>query len=63
MDRRLKSVHSGVVAISSARLGATVKGADLTPQLLDGARANVQIANVNVEWTEADVEQLPFGDG
>ena len=54
---------TGVVAITAARLGATVKGADLTPQLLDRARENAQIANVNVEWTEADVEQLPFGDG
>ena len=54
---------TGVVAITAARLGATVKGADLTPQLLDRARENAQIANVKVEWTEADVEQLPFGDG
>ena len=54
---------TGVVAITAARLGATVKGADLTPQLLERARENSQIANVNVEWTEADVEQLPFGDG
>lgn len=54
---------TGVVAITAARLGANVKGADLTPQLLDRARDNAQIANVNVEWTEADVEQLPFGDG
>jgi ubiquinone/menaquinone biosynthesis C-methylase UbiE len=54
---------TGVVAITAARLGATVKGADLTPQLLDRARENALIAKVNVEWTEADVEQLPFGDG
>ena len=54
---------TGVVSITAARLGATVKGADLTPQLLDRARENAQVANVNVEWTEADVEQLPFGDG
>jgi SAM-dependent methyltransferase len=54
---------TGVVAITAARLGATVKGADLTPQLLERARENSQIASVDVEWTEADVEQLPFGDG
>src|SRR5215469_6124222 len=54
---------TGVVAITAAKLGARVKGADLTPQLLDRARENAQIANVNVEWIEADVEQLPFGDG
>ena len=54
---------TGVVAITAARLGATVKGADLTPQLLERARENSQIADANVGWTEADVEQLPFGDG
>jgi len=54
---------TGVVAITAARMGAAVKGADLTPTLLERARENSQIANVNVEWMEADVEQLPFGDG
>jgi len=54
---------TGVVAVTAARLGAIVKGADLTPELLVRARENAQIANVNVDWTEADVEQLPFADG
>ena len=40
---------TGVVAITAARLGAIVKGADLTPQLLERARENAQIASVNVE--------------
>jgi len=54
---------TGVVAVTAARLGAIVKAADLTPDLLVRARENAQIANVGVEWTEADVEQLPFSDG
>jgi SAM-dependent methyltransferase len=54
---------TGVVAITAARMGATVNGVDLTPQLFERARENAQIASVNVEWAEADVEQLPFGDG
>jgi SAM-dependent methyltransferase len=54
---------TGVVAITAARLGANVKGADLTPELLERARENARIANVTVEWIEADIEQLPFGDG
>lgn len=53
---------TGVVAITAARLGARVTGADLTPQLLDRARDNAQTANVNIDWLEADVEQLPFPD-
>jgi SAM-dependent methyltransferase len=54
---------TGVVAITAARLGATVNGADLTPQLLEKARENAHIASVSVEWIEGDVEQLPFADG
>lgn len=54
---------TGVVAVTAARAGAIVKGVDLTPELLVRARENAQIANVNVEWTEADAEQLPYGDG
>lgn len=54
---------TGVVAVTAARLGARVKAADLTPQLLERARENCRIADVEVEWVEADVEQLPFDDG
>jgi SAM-dependent methyltransferase len=54
---------TGVAAVTAARSGAIVKGADLTPELLVRARENAQIANVNVEWFEADVELLPFADG
>lgn len=53
---------TGVVAVTAARLGAKVRAADLTPQLLERARENASIANVDIEWLEADVEQLPFPD-
>jgi 2-polyprenyl-3-methyl-5-hydroxy-6-metoxy-1,4-benzoquinol methylase len=53
---------TGVVAVTAARLGAIVTGADLTPALLEQARENAAIAGVDVEWREADVEQLPFAD-
>jgi SAM-dependent methyltransferase len=51
------------VAITAARLGAQVKAADLTPELLERARENAQLAEVHVEFFEADVEALPFQDG
>ncbi len=53
---------TGVVAITAARLGARVTGLDITPELIAHARENAGIADVEVEWHEGDVEELPFGD-
>jgi SAM-dependent methyltransferase len=53
---------TGVVALSAARLGATVTGADLTPALLERARVNAELAGLKAEFREADVEALPFPD-
>jgi len=54
---------TGVVAVTAALSGAHVQAADLTPELLEHARENARIAEVEIEWHEADVEQLPFRDG
>lgn len=51
---------TGVVAVTAARTGALVTGLDLTPELLQAARVNAQIAGVEIDWHEGDVEQLPF---
>jgi SAM-dependent methyltransferase len=53
---------TGVVAITAARASAQVSGLDLTPQLLDRARENAQLANVEIDWREGDAEQLPLDD-
>jgi SAM-dependent methyltransferase len=53
---------TGVVAVTAARAGALVTGADLTPELLEQARESAGIAGLDIEWREADVEQLPFAD-
>src|SRR4051794_17859996 len=53
---------TGVVAITAARLGATVSAIDLTPELLVRARENAAIAEIDVDWKEADAEALPFPD-
>ena len=47
---------TGVVAITAARAGAQVSALDLTPELLERARQNGQLAEVQVDWREGDVE-------
>lgn len=54
---------TGVVALTAARLGAHVTGADLAPALLERARENASIMQLDVDFQEADVEALPFADG
>jgi SAM-dependent methyltransferase len=54
---------TGVVAITAARLGARVSGIDLTPELLERARHNSKLAELEVDWREGDVEKMPFADG
>ena len=54
---------TGVVAVTAARMGASVTGLDLTPELLEVARANAALASVTIDFHEGDVEQLPFDAG
>ena len=53
---------TGVVAVTAARRGATATGLDLTPQLLERARENAEIAGVAIPWHDGDAENLPFDD-
>jgi SAM-dependent methyltransferase len=53
---------TGVVALTAARTGATVTGSDLSPELLQHARRNAELAGLDVPFQEADVENLPFDD-
>jgi SAM-dependent methyltransferase len=53
---------TGVVSVTAARLGARVTGLDLTPELLERARENARIGNLEIDWHEGDVEKLPFAD-
>jgi SAM-dependent methyltransferase len=54
---------TGVVAVTAARIGATVTGLDLTPELLVAARDNARAASATIEWHEGDAEALPFEAG
>ena len=53
---------TGVVAVTAARAGATVSGLDLAPALLERARHNASLAAVAIDFTEGDVEALPYAD-
>ncbi|MBI2604511.1 MAG: class I SAM-dependent methyltransferase, partial [Deltaproteobacteria bacterium] len=53
---------TGVVAVTAARLGARVRGLDLSPVLLERAKQNASTAGVEIEFTEGDVEALPYQD-
>jgi SAM-dependent methyltransferase len=52
----------GNVAIPAAQRGAKVVGADVTPELFEHARRRAAEAGVEVEWVEADAQELPFDD-
>ena len=49
---------NGNAAIAAARAGGIVTGVDITPELLDAARAVAP----DVEWIEGDAQDLPFDD-
>jgi SAM-dependent methyltransferase len=51
-----------VVAVTAARRGARVKALDLSPVLLERAHQNAALAEVAIEFTEGDVEALPYAD-
>jgi 2-polyprenyl-3-methyl-5-hydroxy-6-metoxy-1,4-benzoquinol methylase len=51
---------TGVAAMTAARIGARVRGIDLTPELLERARENARIANVEIDFGGGDAEALPF---
>src|SRR5947207_12158117 len=53
---------TGVAAVTAARKGARVRGLDLTPELLERARENAKIAQVEIDFREGDAEALPFDD-
>jgi SAM-dependent methyltransferase len=52
----------GTVAIPAAQRGAKVVGSDVTPELFEPARRRSAEAGVEVDWVEADAQDLPFDD-
>lgn len=53
---------SGNAAIQAAMKGADVVASDLTPELFAPGRRRASDNGVELEWVEADAEDLPFED-
>jgi SAM-dependent methyltransferase len=54
---------NGNFAIAAARRGARVTASDLTPQMVEWGRARSLASGLDIDWREADAEELPFEDG
>ena len=61
---RVLDVASGTgnAAIPAAQTGAEVTASDLTPELLEAGRRRSQTEGLELDWVEADAENLPFAD-
>ena len=53
---------TGVVALTAARRGAHATGVDLTPELIERAKQNAALAEIDIDFSEGDVEDLKFED-
>jgi SAM-dependent methyltransferase len=53
---------TGNLAIPAARLGATVTGVDIAPNLVEQARARASKEGVQATFDEGDAESLPYKD-
>jgi len=53
---------SGNVALRAAEAGADVVASDLTPQNFEAGRREAEAHGLELDWVEADAEDLPFAD-
>ena len=53
---------TGNASIPAAERGASVVASDLTPELFEAGRRRAEAAGVELEWIQADAENLPFED-
>ena len=53
---------TGNASIPAAQAGADVTASDLTPELLEAGRRRAESEGVELQWAEADAENLPFDD-
>src|SRR5688572_24482936 len=53
---------TGNLAVPAARLGATVTGVDIAPNLLEQARERAAAEGLDIKFDEGDAEALPYED-
>jgi ubiquinone/menaquinone biosynthesis C-methylase UbiE len=53
---------TGNLSLPAARLGATVTGVDIAPNLLEQARAKAEAEGLKIKFDEGDAEALPYED-
>ena len=53
---------TGNASIPAAQRGARVTASDLTPELLEAGRQDAEAQGLELDWVEADAENLPFED-
>jgi SAM-dependent methyltransferase len=53
---------TGNASIPAAERGASVTASDLTPELFDAGRRRAEGDGLELDWVEADAEDLPFDD-
>jgi SAM-dependent methyltransferase len=53
---------TGAVALLAARGGAEVTALDITPAMIDQARANAQRDALEIQFDVGDAQALPYGD-
>jgi SAM-dependent methyltransferase len=51
---------NGNLALAAARAGARVTASDLTPKMVELGKSRSVAEGVEIEWLEADAEELPF---
>lgn len=52
----------GNFALACAYEGASVVASDISPGMVERGRARAAAEGYDIEWLEADAEELPFGD-
>jgi ubiquinone/menaquinone biosynthesis C-methylase UbiE len=53
---------TGNASLPAAATGAQVTASDLTPELLRAGRRQAEAVGLELDWVEADAEDLPFDD-
>jgi 2-polyprenyl-3-methyl-5-hydroxy-6-metoxy-1,4-benzoquinol methylase len=51
---------TGNFAVAAAQMGASVIASDFAPQMIEWGKARTAAEDVEIEWREADTEDLPF---